>query len=245
MIRLVMSGEELSGLPEKGVEAQKIRALWLCYGSKYEFCRFYSADYAVICELNGSFVVCELRKLYSVEFDELNSFFLFHGYSEIFCSEYIGKELSEAISCSAKRVELMRFCGKAESCILEENPPLEEVFKILKTGFSIEFEPWYLDMSHRIRHGVTRFFRLGDSVAAVQHELCGEALLSQIATLPKSRNKGNASRLISAMCAKLDGSDIFIICEDSLEKFYEKNGFIYEKTCFVLVPRKNPLINID
>ncbi|MDE6733452.1 MAG: GNAT family N-acetyltransferase [Oscillospiraceae bacterium] len=80
-------------------------------------------------------------------------------------------------------------------------------------------------MSHRIRHNVAAARRLGDSALIIQHDLNGEALLSQIATLPSSQNRGNASRLISAVCAELSPSEVFVICEDSLKEFYRKIGF--------------------
>ena len=230
MIKRVLADAELDGLPKYGIEAQKIRALLLCYGLKYDFCRFYAGDFRTGCaflgELNGSFVLSVNGKC---DFEELAGFFAFGGFGEIFCSEAAGERLSALLQCGMQKVNVMRFGGNAVPCETEKAPPLDSVYGILKTSFDIEFEPWYLDMSHRIRHGVSDFRKLDGSVLAIQHNINGEALLSQIATLPEKRGKGNARRLILSVCAELSDSTVYIICEDKLSDFYGKTGFIHTR----------------
>lgn len=229
MIRRVSSENELSRLPKRGVEAQKIRALLLAYGAKYDFCRFFVSDFFILCEMNGSFVVSEIAENPNIDnIEELADFFAFGGFSEIFCSESLGKRLESKLCCNIEIVNLMRFCGKAEiseTAEAEKSPPLDDVFSILKTAFKIDYESWYADMSHRIRHNVAAARTLGNSALIIQHDLNGEALLSQIATAPDSRNRGNAKKLIKAVCAELSPSEVFVICEDNLKEFYRKIGF--------------------
>lgn len=224
MIRRVYSPEELSILPENGIEARKIRALLMAYGTKYEFCRFYVSEGIVLCETDGSFVLCEYAD--SCGANELAEFLAFHGYSEIFCSLIIGEKLAGLLNCSFKRVNLMRFCGEGVPCgTVDTSPPLDDVFEILKTSFDIEYEPWYADMSHRIRHGVSSARVLDNSALIVQYDFDGEALLSQVATVPEHRGRGGASRLIKAVCAELSSNDVYVLCEDRLLPFYCKVGF--------------------
>lgn len=225
MIRRVTTDAELDRLPKYGIEAQKIRALLFCYGLKYDFCRFYAGEFhaAFLGELNGSFVLSENGEC---DFEELAGFFAFGGFGEIFCSKMAGERLSALLQCGMQRVNVMRFAGNAAPCETVKAPPLDRVFSILKTSFDIEYEPWYLDMSHRIRHGVAEFRELDGSVLAIQHNINGEALLSQIATLPEKRGKGNARRLILSVCGELSDSRIYVICEDNLVDFYGKMGFI-------------------
>lgn len=224
MIKRALFPEELALLPQKGIEAQKIRALLLAYGTKYDFCRFYVSENVIFCETDGSFVLCELGEL--DDLSELADFFNFNGFLEIFCSEPLGEKLSERLECGAQRVNLMRFCGEPVICTeIENEPPLDNVFKILESSFDIDYEPWYVDISHRIRHNIAKARKLGGSVLIIQHDINGEALLSQIATLPEARGRGSASRLISAVCAELSESDVYIICEDKLLPFYRKIGF--------------------
>lgn len=236
MIRHVQFPDELANLPLKGVEAQKIRALLLAYGTKYDFCRFYVSEDLILCETDGCFVVCDLNDVSDIS--ELADFFRFSGFSEAFCSEKIGKMLSDALACGFKKVNLMRFCGEplgGEE--VESDPPLDKVFRIISSSFEIDYESWYTDMSHRMRHNVAKARCLGGSALMIQHDLNGEALLSQVATLPYERGHGNAARLISSVCAELSPSEVFVICEDKLLSFYEKVGFTKEANKFILYRR--------
>ena len=229
MIKRAFSNDELSKLPNKGIEAQKIRALLLSYGTQYDFCRFFYSDCFVLGEMNGSYVVSEIvKEVSNSAIEELTDFFAFNGFTEIFCSESLGKRLSEFLHRSSKIVNLMHFNSittYVSESYIDNNPPLEDVFNILKSVFDIDYETWYVDMSHRIRHNVAKVRKLNNSVLVVQYDINGEVLLSQIATSPEFQNKGNASMLIKAVCAELSDRDIFIICEDKLMPFYRKIGF--------------------
>lgn len=233
MIKRAFSPDELVVLPKNGVEAQKIRALLLAYGTKYDFCRFYFSESVILCEMDGCFVISEL----SEDFDvcELADFISLCGFSEIFCSEKLGKQLSKSIGCRVEKINLMCFCGeRVFNGELEKSPPLDNVYNIIKTSFDIEYEPWYTDMSHRIRHGIAKARILDGSALIIQHDLNGEALLSQIATLPECRHRGNAARLIKAVCGELFESSVYILCEDRLQPFYEKLGFVYSAAKTIL-----------
>ncbi len=223
MIKRIENEAELSALPEKGIEAGKIRALFKAYGLNYDFCRFYKQRNCLISSLDGAFVICNETKYYP----ELAEFISMNGYSEIFCSEPTGKGLQPLLSAEMSRVNLLKYCGGWSNHLeITENPSLSEVYEILQEGFGIEFEPWYLDMSHRIRHGITQCFTLdGISTLTVQHNLCGEALISQVATKLNARGQGSATKLIQAVCERLSPSEVFVICEDRLLDFYRNAGF--------------------
>lgn len=222
MIKCAKCPEEISFLSETGVEAQKIRSLLMAYGTKYDFCRFYTAKNLVIAQLIADFVVCELGE---IDVEELAEFLGFSCFSDIFCSEKIGPELEKELKVRREDVNLMRFAGVPEESDIEIISPYE-AYKIIKTGFNFEPEPWYLDMSHRVRHGVSQLYGLDGAALAIQYNYNGEALISQVATLPENRGKGCAKRLISAVCAQLSESEIFVLCEDELLGFYEKIGFV-------------------
>ena len=223
MIKRVDSPDKLSSLPESGVEAQKIRALLQAYGTGYDFCRFYSAEGLIMAQFYDEFVICTFG---NADFEELCEFLSFGGASKIFCSDDTGEILSETPELSCNKLNLMRFSrALSEACVQVSELSLSQAYSILKTSFEIDHEPWYLDMSHRIRHGISRFYGFNGSVLCVQHNLCGEALLSQISTVPEMRNKGYASGLIRAVCRELSESEVFLLCEDKLVDFYEKIGF--------------------
>lgn len=237
MIRRIFSHDELSGLPQKGIEAQKIRALLFAYGTGYDFCRFFVSEDFILCETDGSFIVCETGNTDTIS--ELSDFIKFNGFTEIFCSERMGEIIAKKLECTANKVNLMRFCGKSVICDgVDCEPPLDGVFSILSSSFELDYSRWYTDMSHRIRHGVAKARCLDNSALIVQHDLNGEALLSQIATLPEHRGKGNASRLILAVCKELSGSDVFVICDDDLLNFYSKLGFEKVSNKFIIFKQR-------
>lgn len=238
MIRRAFSEGDMKYLPLKSVWAQKIRALMRSYGTKYDFCRFYVGKFhagrAFLGEMNGSVVLSEGGKC---DLKELAEFLTFSGFSELFCSENAGRALSRMLNCDLQSVNIMRFVGNAVSCGIEREPTLDNVYKILKTAFDIDYETWYLDMSHRVRHGVSEFRILNGSALAIQYNINGEALLSQVATIPEMRGKGDARRLISAVCAELSGSEVYVICKDELLEFYGKSGFSRTDGACILLNR--------
>lgn len=226
MIKQSKSPEELKNLPETGVEALKIRSLLLAYGTDYDFCRFFTGENVILAQLNGDFIISDFGE---TDVEELSEFLNFSGFSEIFCSEYLGQALEKRLDVKLENVKLMRFFGVSEKNELEILTPLD-AYQIIKTGFDFDFEPWYLDMSHRVRHGISQLYGLDGAALAAQYNLNGEALISQVATLPEKRGKGCAKRLISAVCAELGESNVFVLCEDKLLGFYGKIGFVTEGT---------------
>ncbi len=227
MIKRLRDGDSFA-LPECGVEAQKIRALWLAYSAKYDFCRFYETCGAAICEQEGKVVLCVFGKC---DYAEIAEFLAFVGAKEIFCSDLTASELKKHIECNIELVNLMRFDGNEIKGVTECNPPFDEVFSVISSAFGLPdtmFEMWYLDMSHRVRHNISAMRRLKDSVLVVQHDLNDEVLLSQIATLPEKQRMGNASELILSVCGEYKGKDIFVICNDNLMRFYAGLGFVLE-----------------
>lgn len=219
MIARISSPEDFAALPAKGVEAQKIRALYQAYGAGYDFCRFYRQNGdTFIAALDGDFILCGG----GADHGELAGFLSVCGFGSIFCSE----SAAAALPFPAAFVYLMRYVGGAEVCEeIDREPRLDEVYGILKTAFDIQYGPWYLDMSLRVRHGVSRCMTLGGSTLTVQHNINGEALLSQIAALPQSQGKGVTKRLIRAACSELAPSEVYVLCERELTGFYEKCGF--------------------
>lgn len=217
------SPAQLSALPEKGITAQKIRALLAAYGTGYDFCRFYRHNGgSFLAGMGESFVLCAGG---GADCEELAQFLNFSGCAELLCDSECGGKINVSLGSDLSRVNVMRYGGTGIPCEMECSPPLSEMYDIVGTVFGFEYEPWYLDMSHRVRHGVARCRKLEGSALVIQHDINGEALISQVATLPAQRGRGLASGLISSVCAELCGREIYILCEDGLIPFYRKNGF--------------------
>ncbi len=118
----------------------------------------------------------------------------------------------------------------------EVNPPIREIYALLcscgsSTFTPPPFEPFYLDMSHRTRHGaalsvgVRHEGRL--AACAVCTAACGEsAVISAVACLPQERGHGFASFAVRAIAAMLGRNTAYIFRADGEnEKFYRSLGF--------------------
>ena len=221
MTERLYSTELLSDLPIIGAECQKIRALANAYGTRYDFCRFYRHDGGFMAALDGSFVISSGER---TDPTELSEFLKMHGYSDIFCSEGLAKALCDSAAGTYSAVYRMDHNGCHGSGILPQERSPSEVWDIIGSRFDILFEPWYLDMSHRVRHGISRCFRNEDSALVVQHEINGEALISQVCTRSGCEGRGSASDLLRQVCGGLNAK-AYVLCESQLCGFYRKCGF--------------------
>lgn len=237
MTERVFTAEQLSGLPEHGAAAQKIRALYAAYGGGYDFCRFFRQGSTFLAALDGSFVLCCGS---GTDWEELAGFLTMHGFTEIFCTEGGAGFLGKYLPVQSNEVFLMSRDGSGSGAELPECAP-SAVWDIISSRFEIEFEPWYLDMSHRVRHGVTRCVSNGKAALVIQHELNGEALLSQVAVLPEHEHEGHARALINEVCHSLGGT-VQVLCEKSLTEFYKKCGFELSAEKYAVLNRGNQLI---
>ena len=222
MIQRIFDPEQLEGLPA-GVESGKILALFEAYGGGYDFCRFFRQSgkgEAYIAALDGSFVLAGAD---GADFQELAQFLNIHGFSDMFCSQTAGEELKPYLHGEFHRVMLMERPGGNSGNLPPEVPP-SKAWEIIGSRFEISFEPWYLDMSHRVRHGISRCFSDENAALVLQHEINGEALLSQVCVRRALEGQGYAGKLLKAVCGALSGR-VQVICEEELVGFYEKCGF--------------------
>jgi len=216
----IYTAEQLNALPAHGVEAQKIRALFNAYGGGYDFCRFFRHGDSYLACLDGSFVVCDQS---GADFEELAQFLGMHGFMDIFCSESAGEALKTLVGAEFTPVFLMRYTCEKGGELPAELPP-SQVWDIIGSRFDIPFEPWYLDMSHRVRHGISRCFSDGKAALVVQHEINGEALISQVSVRREYERQGYAGALVKRVSAAIPG-EVQVICEDGLRGFYVRCGY--------------------
>ncbi len=237
MIQRITSRDEFSQLPDKGIEAGKIRALLAAYGSDYDFCRFFRQGSTYVSALDGAYVISASG---DADVDELAQFFCMSGFAEIFCSATIGMSLAEKLSADHALINSMSFTGSVlPSAEYNSAPSLSDVYSVISEGFDIPFEPWYLDISHRVRHGVSVCCTLDEKAALViQHNINGEALISQVACRKAYRGQGIAAGLVASVAAALAPSEVFVLCEDELIPFYEKCGFILAGN-YSVISRRN------
>ncbi len=111
--------------------------------------------------------------------------------------------------------------------------PYREIYALLAAFFDriSAFEPWYVDISHRIRHDCCHIATeyANDriiSIAMTVAETEEIALIGGVATVQEYRGKGAASRCIGQLISNLSQSTIFIAPDnDRAAQLYKTLGF--------------------
>lgn len=181
---------------------------------------------AVISRIDGNITIfCENVN------DELLEFIEAVGYNTVFAD----KELFPQYWSGEV---LMKFVRKPEAEIsdnIDFNPTIREIYSVLERcrgeGFGVpDFDSFYPDMSHRVRHNLSRIlaYRLdGQAIACcmTSAETGNCAIISGVACLSEYRGKGYASKLVAKIVEYLGDRDIFVFCRKELVGFYSRLGF--------------------
>lgn len=136
-----------------------------------------------------------------------------------------------------QRGAVMRLITPATAAGIMEPPPLNEVYRLLTLVFDDTLPPWedwYVDVSHRLRHGCCRIAGVveADGLAAVAMTTaeCGSAaLIGGVATHPAFRRRGYARRCVMSVAAALqeEGKDVWLSPKnETARQLYSRWGFI-------------------
>ena len=114
----------------------------------------------------------------------------------------------------------------------EEGKPLQEVYRLLSLGVDgpvclPDFQDWYPDFSHRLRHGCAAFAATPHSVAAAGFVAEQAAIITGVAVDPACRGQGLGAQTVASLCAALRQQEkqIFVYTTPSVVPFYLKLGF--------------------
>lgn len=226
MISSVLEENQLDFLECTDIFSGKILSLLKAYSTKYDFCKFYLQNKNFIAALGKDFIISANDE--NTDFEELSYFFAMNGFHSILTDEKTGKCFEKELDANYNYNCLLEFKGDFEENKINRECFLNDVYEILKTGFEIDYESWYLDMSHRIRHGVTKVYTLNNSsTCTVQFDINKIAFVSQVATKPEERGNQLAQRLLRTVCGDLNknGSRVFLACRKELLPFYKNVGF--------------------
>lgn len=119
----------------------------------------------------------------------------------------------------------------------DRNPPLKELYDVMQkcksdTFQPPEWEPFYLDMSHRIRHNCA----LSVGIRNEKNKLCAcgftvsqteqNAILGGICVVPDQRRKGYGKMVVAALLSQLPQEDVYVFRSATENKeFYDTIGF--------------------
>lgn len=229
----------LSGKPD--IFSGKIKALAESYGTGYDFLTFYSGDSGITAAKYYNSAVISGYTDNEEALSELKSFLPVLGKGTLMSS---GLSDRLGISEVCKKGCIMKFTDKAprDNDLSRDNVnnglTYREIYDILKDGFDMSFDEWYVDINHNVRHGISRIFTVGNfTTASLMFSVDGISFISAVATRPEMRRKGWAGRLVRyiALSEAKCRNEAYLICEESLKGFYEKAGFTLSGNCYTIV----------
>ena len=207
------------------------------YGMNEPFAQFWiQDDNTAILKLDDC-AVLSIKEQAEADFEELKDFIPMTGATRVLCGLNTSKKLGINVSDYGQIMEYNNSKELQKNLTFEINPSLRKVHELLTecesdTFTPPEFEPFYMDMSHRIRHGTAVSVGMCEDEELVSCALCSaftqnNAILSAVAVHPKYRLKGLGHKTISELIAQLKQGKIYILREQNENKeFYESFGFV-------------------
>lgn len=210
----------------------KISSLYKAYGTENSFCDFWTQTdnnddvTAIICKFYSAITVCALG---NADVNEISQFLDVVGYSEVQSNASIKKDNQQFESVlldtnGSAEIDYSISIEKAKKCYFILNQYPEEI----ALG---DFDEWYVDISHRIRHKTAFIINHINSTALCLNAEHG-VLLNGIAVDNQHKGTGLGKKLINEICKSTNGG-IFAICSKENLGFYQHLGFkSYEKVYY-------------
>lgn len=213
----------------------KIKSLYVAYGSKYPFCRFYRGDNVIISKYRDSGMVyfnTESKK--EIDFSQVVEFIALSRFSFVQCN--IPLDIDDEFSYETGGLYEYQSRDVIITTEVLVNHSISECYNIIKDAFysdftQEEYERWYVDMSHKIRHGVSQVYNIEQkSSVTLQSRDETYVVLSQIATQGQYQEQGLAKTLIELIASQnLDKRVVLYSKNKQSDAFYEKVGFGYKE----------------
>ncbi|MDD6236100.1 MAG: GNAT family N-acetyltransferase [Clostridiales bacterium] len=214
----------------------KIQALLQAYGIGYDFCRFYrqqedGRDTGYLFKLDDSGVLWTEE---DADIGEWSDFFGMIGLSEVSAVGRTGCRLQKecpVFGCQSGNIFVKHNSLTETSVQSVETTSLTQVFAVICRCFpnltTAQFDGWYCDLSHRIRHGVCKAFLYRESAAAIVLSYGQTAIISQFCVLPEYRRNRVGRNLMQAIESVYSGKKLVVFSKDSLsDSFYGNIGFL-------------------
>lgn len=221
--------EDVPSRLTKTYYGRKILAAYNAYGTGYDFCRFYSCEnpdesFGTVHIYNSSMVIDG-----SVDTDDIAMLIKMTKPANI---EISGGTLLKQDGYKKRHRTLFRAVPNKTDIDFADitiNGNAEECYKILAESFENmgSFEDWYVDISHRIRHGVSMLYYCGETTVTRNFDIDGFVFVSHIATAESARGKGGARRLLYCLADKFSKEEksMHLFALDHRKTFYEAIGF--------------------
>ncbi|QAT48540.1 GNAT family N-acetyltransferase [Caproiciproducens sp. NJN-50] len=233
MIKLIESKNDITA-SEDNPFGCKIRSVAEAYGIEEAFAQFWVQDGGSSLAKLDDTAVLEDRES---DWDELAGFLRMLDVKTVSCSEKAAGCLGFPVSSRGEIMLLRGTADKNHSSEAERNPGPREIYALLcaarsDTFVPPEFEPFYMDLSYRTRHGAAMSIGIRSGGVLVACALCSSmteraAVLSAVAVLPQFRHKGFGRSAVTALTGLLNRERIFLLRADGAnEEFYRSMGFV-------------------
>ena len=153
---------------------------------------------------------------------------------------------AQGILCAVRNAEELGLPASQTGDVLKhfllpgsDTPPppmpisIRDIYALLeKTGMVDEFEPFYLDLSHKLRHGEALALTVegveGVAACAVVSSISKTgAILSALAVEEDCRRQGLGSGLVREMESYFPGKNLYVFREKNKHReFYKKLGYV-------------------
>ncbi|MFR5876423.1 MAG: GNAT family N-acetyltransferase [Eubacterium sp.] len=229
MIEKIENETQFSSWEKRDIYSVRILALLKSYGLKYHFATFYrqvieGKTVAVISKLDSDITLSLSEGFNS---DELIRFFCITGFTSILCSDAFefGARYDEGFVMSSDTKREAQMPG----AVIDEYPKLMDLYNFVDYDGQ-DFKAWYVDISHRVRHGTAKAYTLciGDDIVSsgILSAILDEyAVLTAVRTDDKFRHMGYGSALVNCICSDVKGTVYIMRDADLNENFYKRLGF--------------------
>lgn len=220
----------------EGWQLFRIRSLLRAYGTGYGFCRFYLQEEsgALLC-VTGDEAIISVDG--TADWRELAEYICAAGVRGLSAAGAAGAALrpflpgacctGTVLEYNGQRPMPQRFevCSSPEPA--ETMARLKMAYDILTSCFSFgDFDSWYCDVSHQIRHDTARVYLWENAACAVTLQDRERLYLSALAVLPERQGSGAGSSLVRALLRKSRASTAAVYSKDGrTDRFYQRLGF--------------------
>lgn len=228
-------------LEKSGAIGGRIGAYLKCYGTKMNFIYFWSQEIndkisAVISKVDGNMTVCADG---NCDFEELREFVDIIGFKTLFARE---STLLKMKITPYRKGDILMYNSETTNDIsipVSVNADLKLAYSLFKANVSesisdFEYLPWLSDFTYKRNRNSARVLcyeqdKKQVTFAMTSAETDNNALISGVVTDKNYRNKGLASKVVTALADSLlkENKKVFVMtATDKNKKFYENNGFI-------------------
>ena len=202
----------------------------------YDFHGLYAGEGVLIGRYYNDLVIRTKGVISEETAEELSLFLRVCGFKSALCGMEIGMRLANLGWNKTEENVLLKFAGtlipEGEELVPFEdiavNPALDEVFPIIKDGFpDVEFDGWYTDINHKIRHGIAKVYLYNGATVTAAADMNRAVYLTLLASAKAARGTGAAKNLLRSLGSHLEksGKEACILCREELVPFYNKAGF--------------------